>query len=78
MEEKINQSKTEKSTGTFGDVQTFKNYIGLHLKLNTEHMKQQKEEINADYKKEVVIDIDSVKVEMTFDEFKNRVLKLNG
>lgn len=62
--------KTELTTGKLTNVT---NYIGLHLKLDTEFMKTQRDNILVDKKVDVIIDIDGFKRELTFEEFKERL-----
>lgn len=74
MMEIENQINQEKPKGVFGEVETVKNYYGLHLNLNTDKMKKQRDETKADNKVDVLLVIDGTRVEMTFDEFKSRLL----
>ena len=74
MSENETQHEEGKSKGGFGKVENIKNYYGIHLNLDLELMRKQRDAVEADKKVDVLLVLDGTKVEMTFDEFKSRLL----
>lgn len=68
---------SEKPKGGFGKIKTYTNYYGLHLTLDLEKMKKQRDDTSSDNKIDVLIIIDGIEVSMSFEEFKSRLLKLD-
>jgi hypothetical protein len=73
----MEENKDEQGMFAMGKCEKVETFIGLYLNINTEYLERLQDSSSAldKNKREVVINIDDIKIEMTLSEFKERLTK---